>query len=340
MSVASGYVHISVRNASKAGQASGIRQGFGGRPAFAPAGSGSSFPAPGYAAQGYNPNSYGQLRAVPAAPATAPTPVIAPGAGSPVRPAASDNVARGFVLYMGIDEETAAAAGTSIAKLAQEIRAYAQSLVAGAESYAAVAVAPASAPGSALDVVRSTFGDPTAGPRQRTETARLQQPQDPRPSGVLIDLARREVHLDGESLNLTFKEFELLNYLVENGTRTVGRDELLEGLWRNAEEVPERAHHRRPHPPPALQARPPRQHRAHRARPGLPVLRAPRGRRLGRSGILDLAFCSARKRPFPRLRGGRFRFRGTLQRPRISSPRRRICWHCSACCRLGGAWPA
>jgi DNA-binding winged helix-turn-helix (wHTH) protein len=164
--------------------------------------------------------------------------VIAPGAGSPVRPAPSDNVARGFVLYMGIDEETAAAAGTSIAKLAQEIRAYAQSLVAGAESYAAVAVAPASAPGSALDVVRSTFGDPTAGARQRTETARLQQPQDPRPSGVLIDLARREVHLDGESLNLTFKEFELLNYLVENGTRTVGRDELLEGLWRNAEEVP------------------------------------------------------------------------------------------------------
>lgn len=237
MSVASGYVHISVRNAGKAGQASGIRQGFGGGAAFTPAGSGNSFPAPGYAAQGYNPNSYGQLRAVPAAPATAPTPVITPGAAGTERPAAADNVARGFVLYMGIDEDTAAAAGTSIAKLAQEIRAYAQSLVSGAESYAAVAVAPASAPGSALDVVRSTFGDPTAGPRQRTEAARP-QPQDPRPSGVLIDLARREVHLDGESLNLTFKEFELLNYLVENGTRTVGRDELLEGLWRNAEEVP------------------------------------------------------------------------------------------------------
>src|SRR6478736_4270897 len=236
MSVASGYVHISVRNANKAGQA-GLRQGFGGRPSFGPAASGNSFPAPGYAAQGYNPNSYGQLRAVPAAesaPATAPTPVIAPGNGSPVRPVPNDNVARGFVLYMGIDEETAAAAGTSIAKLAQEIRAYAQSLVAGAESYAAVAAAP----GSALDVVRSTFGDPTAGARQRADNARLQQPQDPRPSGVLIDLARREVALDGESLNLTFKEFELLNYLVENGTRTVGRDELLEGLWRNAEEVP------------------------------------------------------------------------------------------------------
>ncbi|WP_426765764.1 winged helix-turn-helix domain-containing protein [Pseudarthrobacter sp. 1G09] len=239
MSVASGYVHISVRNAAKAGQPSGLRPGFGPRPSLAPT-PGNSFPAQGYAPQGYNPNSYGQLRAVQptetAAPITAPTPVVA--GSNAVRPVPNENVARGFVLYMGIDEETAAAAGTSIAKLAQEIRAYAQSLVTGAESYAAVAVAPAGTPGSALDVVRSTFGDPTVNARQRTEAPRPQQPQEPRPSGVLIDLARREVHLDGESLNLTFKEFELLNYLVENGTRTVGRDELLEGLWRNAEEVP------------------------------------------------------------------------------------------------------
>ena len=243
MSVASGYVHISVRNANKAASNAGLRQGFGTRPAYAqpaPGGNGNGYQAPGYVPQGYNPNSYGQLRAVqPTEPAavTAPTPVVAPADRS-VRPVANENVARGFVLYMGIDEDTAAAAGTSIAKLAQEIRAYAQSLVSGAESYAAVAVAPANAQGSALDVVRSTFGDPTVGSRQRTEAARPQPPQEPRPSGVLIDLARREVHLDGESLNLTFKEFELLNYLVENGTRTVGRDELLEGLWRNAEEVP------------------------------------------------------------------------------------------------------
>ena len=59
-----------------------------------------------------------------------------------------------------------------------------------------------------------------------------------REPGVLIDLSRREVQLDGESLNLTFKEFELLNYLVENGERTVGREELLDALWRNADEVP------------------------------------------------------------------------------------------------------
>ncbi|OFI38610.1 transcriptional regulator [Arthrobacter sp. SW1] len=238
MSVASGYVHISVRNANKAASNAGLRPGLGGRPGYAQPGPAGQ--VPGYVPQGYNPNSYGQLRAVPSnesAPLTAPTPVLAP-AERAIRPVPGDNVARGFVLYMGIDEDTAAAAGTSIAKLAQEIRAYAQSLVTGAESYAAVAVAPASAPGSALDVVRSTFGDPTVNNRQRAEAVRPQPQQEARPSGVLIDLARREVHLDGESLNLTFKEFELLNYLVENGTRTVGRDELLEGLWRNAEEVP------------------------------------------------------------------------------------------------------
>ena len=44
--------------------------------------------------------------------------------------------------------------------------------------------------------------------------------------------------MDGELLNLTYKEFELLNYLVENGQRTVAREELLTRLWRDAEEIP------------------------------------------------------------------------------------------------------
>ena len=66
MSVASGYVHISVRNASKAGQASGIRQGFGGRSGVRPRRiRAAASPPPDMQPQGYNPNSYGQLRAVP-----------------------------------------------------------------------------------------------------------------------------------------------------------------------------------------------------------------------------------------------------------------------------------
>ena len=65
-----------------------------------------------------------------------------------------------------------------------------------------------------------------------------EQPATPSSNGVLIDLARREVFLDGEQLMLTFKEFELLAHLVENSTRTVGRDELLESLWSAGDEHP------------------------------------------------------------------------------------------------------
>ncbi|PYI69843.1 transcriptional regulator [Arthrobacter livingstonensis] len=234
MSVASGYVHISVRNAAKA-----VARSSSQNPLPHPAG--LDYPSYG------NPAAYRRegdvaaprLRAVPAAesaPMTAPIPVIA--GSDTLRGVSPDNVARGFVLYVGVDEDTAAAAGTSLAKLAQDIRAYAQSLVPQAQSYAAVAIAPSDAVGSPLDVVRSTFGDPTAASRQRQEPVRAPVAAEQRPTGVLIDLARREVHLDGETLNLTFKEFELLNYLVENGTRTVGRDELLDGLWGNADEVP------------------------------------------------------------------------------------------------------
>ncbi|ALV47227.1 transcriptional regulator [Arthrobacter alpinus] len=229
MSVASGYVHISVRNAARA-----VARNAG------PSARTSHVDAPGYG-NSYRPEAVtpaARLRAVPASeinPMTAPTPVIA-GADK-LRGVSPDNVARGFVLYVGVDEDTAAAAGTSLAKLAQDIRAYAQSLVPQAQSYAAVAIAPSDAVGTALDVVRSTFGDPTVAARPRQETVRVAA-VDQRPTGVLIDLARREVHLDGDTLNLTFKEFELLNYLVENGTRTVGRDELLESLWSNADEVP------------------------------------------------------------------------------------------------------
>lgn len=234
MSVASGYVHISVRNAAKA-VARGSAQNVQNRT--------SHQLAPAYG----NPAAYrreadaaaARLRTVQALetnPMTAPTPVIA--GGDKLRGVSTDNVARGFVLYVGVDEDTAAAAGTSLAKLAQDIRAYAQTLVPQAQSYAAVAIAPSDAVGTALDVVRSTFGDPTVPGRGRQETIRPASVTEQRPTGVLIDLARREVHLDGDTLNLTFKEFELLNYLVENGTRTVGRDELLEGLWSNADEVP------------------------------------------------------------------------------------------------------
>lgn len=235
MSVASGYVHISLRNAQT--RAAGIPA----RPAgfarqFGAPVTGQQFPGqviPNAARSPRPPYPEGM-------PVTAPTPVVAPSGVPGPQPVANDTVARGFVIYVGLDEHAAAAAGTTLTKLAQEIRAHVQTLVPGAQSHAAVALAPASAAGSDIDVVRQALGDPTVSrkPRQEMPAPSPVQQSAPRPTGVLIDLSRREVHLDGETLNLTFKEFELLNYLVENASRTVGREELLSGLWRNAEEVP------------------------------------------------------------------------------------------------------
>ncbi|MCC3283226.1 MULTISPECIES: winged helix-turn-helix domain-containing protein [Arthrobacter] len=236
MSVASGYVHISLRNAQTRSAGMPQRQA---APGFRP------FGAPGALQQFPGqviPTGARPMGAISpdGLPMTAPTPVVAPSGIPGPQPVASDTVARGFVIYVGLDEDTAAANGTTLTKLAQEMRAHVQTLVPGAQSHAAVALAPVGASGTDIDVVRQALGDPTVNRRQRQETTAPApiQPSAPRPSGVLIDLSRREVHLDGETLNLTFKEFELLNYLVENASRTVGREELLSGLWRNAEEVP------------------------------------------------------------------------------------------------------
>lgn len=159
------------------------------------------------------------------------------------RPAQSvENEARGFVIYVGLSEEDAAANGTSLVRIVQDLRAYAHNLAPEADSYAAVALAPSDAEGTDLEVVRNALGDPTAVHHQ-PETQLMQHQSMPANAlghnvGVLIDLSRREVFLDGEVLSLTYKEFELLNYLVENGARTVGREELLNSLWRDAEEIP------------------------------------------------------------------------------------------------------
>jgi DNA-binding winged helix-turn-helix (wHTH) protein len=225
MSGTPGYVHISQRN--RAGDLRGARR-----------------PQPGRDRSPAAPADYRSLRtavgALPTAPGEAPLPTRLPRETAP-RPQVQENEARGFVIYVGLNEETAAANGTSLVKMVQSIRAYAQQLVPEADSYAAVALAPANTAGTDLEVVRNALGDPTSGtvrpavpaaPAPTTETRTNQS------TGVLIDLSRREVFLDGSILNLTFNEFELLNYLVENGTRTVGRHELLHSLWRDAEEVP------------------------------------------------------------------------------------------------------
>ncbi len=48
---------------------------------------------------------------------------------------------------------------------------------------------------------------------------------------IRLDLAAREVRVEGREVILTYKEYELLVYLMENRSRVVPRDELLDKLW-------------------------------------------------------------------------------------------------------------
>jgi DNA-binding response OmpR family regulator len=46
-----------------------------------------------------------------------------------------------------------------------------------------------------------------------------------------IDRARRKVYLEGETLHLTGRQFDLLKYFFENPKRLISRDELLNQIW-------------------------------------------------------------------------------------------------------------
>jgi DNA-binding response OmpR family regulator len=49
--------------------------------------------------------------------------------------------------------------------------------------------------------------------------------------GLLIDLARYEVTLEGRIIELTFKEYELLKLLASNSGRVYSREALLDQVW-------------------------------------------------------------------------------------------------------------
>ena len=49
--------------------------------------------------------------------------------------------------------------------------------------------------------------------------------------GLEIDMAGRNVYVDGEKVNMTPKEYELLFYLVENKGIAISREQLLSNVW-------------------------------------------------------------------------------------------------------------
>lgn len=156
------------------------------------------------------------------APATAPA---APAADAPR--AASATAPRGFALYVGIDEAKAAAAGVSLGTLVEALRRTLGELAPAAETYATVALAPVGSGGRDVDVVRLALHEPSAVARTKDEPAE----EDRAPGGVVVDISRKRVLIDGESAAFTFKEFELLQYLVLREGRTIERTELVASLW-------------------------------------------------------------------------------------------------------------
>jgi two-component system response regulator PrrA len=52
-----------------------------------------------------------------------------------------------------------------------------------------------------------------------------------RVGGLVIEPSAREVHLDGEQLTLTRREFELLEVLARNAGIVLSRDQLLDRVW-------------------------------------------------------------------------------------------------------------
>ncbi|WP_403021636.1 winged helix-turn-helix domain-containing protein [Salinibacterium sp. GXW1014] len=169
-----------------------------------------------------------------AAAAASATPPAAPAAAEPaqrrrLRAVPEGTEARGFVLYVGVDELKAAAAGTDLGAIVEALKTLTQQLVPNAETHAAVALAPQGVGGRDVDVVRLALQDPAALAKHRQQDEEPIEPESR--GGVIIDLSRKRVVLEGEVAPLTYKEFELLQYLVLREGRTIDRAELIAGLW-------------------------------------------------------------------------------------------------------------
>ena len=138
-------------------------------------------------------------------------------------------IPKGFALYVGLDEKTAAERGLDLGKVVEALKKLTNELVPGTETYAAVALAPANSRGRQVDLVRLALQEPSAVAKYKPE-------DDFEPSdgdgGVVVDISRKRVLIDYQAAPLTFKEFELLQFLVVHKGETISREEIIKALWR------------------------------------------------------------------------------------------------------------
>lgn len=66
---------------------------------------------------------------------------------------------------------------------------------------------------------------------KRNASKEVQMPDKMTFDGLVIDIAGREVYVDGEKASMTPKEYDLLFFLVKNKNLALTRDKLLEEVW-------------------------------------------------------------------------------------------------------------
>ena len=131
--------------------------------------------------------------------------------------------ARGFALYVGLDEHTAREHGVELADLVASLRHDIEKRVPGVGTHATIALSPEDAGGEDLDVVRRALQDP--GKLQPRPT------EESEPDGVEIDISRKRVMIGASTAPLTYLEFELLQFLVLREGQSVPREAIIDHLW-------------------------------------------------------------------------------------------------------------
>ena len=140
------------------------------------------------------------------------------------KPAEPSRQARGFALYVGLDEDTAEDLGVPLKDLVAHLKSEVEKHAPGAGTHATIALAPEGTVGDDLEIVRVALHDP--GKLQS-----MRKSSEQTPVGVTIDISRKRVVIGSETSSLTYREFELLQFLVLREGQTVPREAIIDHLW-------------------------------------------------------------------------------------------------------------
>lgn len=140
------------------------------------------------------------------------------------KPAEGSRQARGFALYVGLDDARAAELGVPLKDLVAHLKSEVQRLTPEAGTHATIALAPEGTIGDDLEIVRVALHDPH-------KLQSMRKKDEPTPIGVTIDISRKRVVIGSDVSSLTYREFELLQFLVLREGQTVPREAIIDHLW-------------------------------------------------------------------------------------------------------------